>query len=127
MRQEPEFAKRIPRNVDYRAMRIVRSELYASLKETGLESGRANPSALDAYDWVMQSGRADWDCDCPDLARNSPYTYAQFPAQPHPNCGCYSVARLMDTNDFVADLKRWSNGEDVPYIDDWKAKYYDFA
>ena len=121
-----EFAKRIPKNVDYRAMRIVRSELYASLKETGLESGRANPSALDAYDWVMQSGRADWDCDCPDLARNSPYTYAQFPAQPHPNCGCYSVARLMDTNEFVADLKRWSKGESVQYIDDWKAKYYDF-
>jgi hypothetical protein len=32
----------------------------------------------------------------------------------------------MDTNEFVADLKRWSKGEDVPYIDDWKAKYYDF-
>ena len=41
------------------------------------------------------------------------HIHAQFPAQPHPNCGCYSVARLMDTNEFVADLKRWSKGEDV--------------
>lgn len=81
-----EFAKRIPKNVDYRAMRLVRTEIYASLKEAGVIAGQRNPGAEDKFDWVMQSGRAHWDCECPDYARGSPYTAAQVPVQPHPNC-----------------------------------------
>lgn len=81
-----EFAKRIPKNVDYRAMRLVRTEVYASLKEAGVIAGQRNPGAEDLFDWVMQSGRAHWDCECPDYAHNSPYTAAQVPVQPHPNC-----------------------------------------
>lgn len=81
-----EFAKRIPKNVDYRAMRLVRTELYASLKEAGVLAGKRNPGAYDLFDWVMQAGRADWDCACPDLAHGSPYTAEQVPVQPHANC-----------------------------------------
>ena len=122
-----EFAKRIPRNVDYRAVRLVRTELYRSLKETDVAAGLANPAAYDSFDWIMQAGRADWDCACPDYAHNSPYTAAQVPIQPHPNCQCYLQPRLRDNDDFVADLVRWSNGENVDYLDDWKANYYNGA
>ena len=122
-----QFARRIPKNVDYRAMRLVRSELYASLKEVDVESGNANPGAEDLFDWIMNAGRADWDCDCPDLAHNSPYTAAQVPAQPHANCMCYILPRLKDRKDFVDDLVKWSNGGDVPYLDRWESEYYNNA
>ena len=119
-----EYFTRIPNNVDYRALRIVRSEIYMSLKEAGVESGKANPAALDQYDWIMQAGRADWSCACPDYAHGSPYKAEDVPIQPHPSCGCMVEARLMDNDTFVDDLKRWQNGEDVPYLDDWKKDYY---
>lgn len=119
-----EFAKRIPKNVDYRAMRLVRTEVYASLKEAGVIAGQRNPGAEDLFDWVMQSGRAHWDCECPDYAHNSPYTAAQVPVQPHPNCGCYLVPHLRDRDEFVDDLVRWASGESVDYLDDWADRYY---
>jgi len=119
-----EFAKRIPKNVDWRAMRLVRTELYASLKEAGVEAGKRNPGAYDLYDWIMQAGRADWDCACPDYAHNSPYTAEHVPIQPHPQCGCYTMPRLRDVDEFVDDLKRWSDGESVDYLDEWNDTYY---
>ena len=119
-----QFAKRIPKNVDYRAMRLVRTELYASLKEAGVLAGQRNPGAYDLYDWIMQAGRADWDCACPDLAHGSPYTAEQVPIQPHPHCGCYLMPRLRDADEFVDDLKRWSEGESVDYLDEWNDTYY---
>lgn len=122
-----QFARRIPKNVDYRAMRLVRSELYAGLKEADVLAGKANPGAEDLFDWIMNAGRADWDCDCPDLAHGSPYTAAQVPAQPHANCMCYLLPRLKDRKEFVDDLVKWANGGDVPYLDKWKSEYYDNA
>ena len=122
-----EFARRIPRNVDYRAMRLVRTEIYGSLKEAGVIAGQRNPGALDLFDWVMQSGRAHWDCECPDYARGSPYTAAQVPVQPHPNCGCYVMPHLRDRTEFVDDLVRWSKGESVDYLDEWNDAYYGVA
>jgi hypothetical protein len=119
-----EFAKRIPKNVDYRAMRLVRTELYASLKEAGVEAGKRNPGALDLFDWVMQAGRADWDCACPDYAHNGPYTAEQVPVQPHPACGCFTMPVLRDQDTFVDDLARWANGESVDYLDEWNDSYY---
>ncbi len=121
------FVRRIPQNVDYRAMRLVRSELYAALKESDVEAGKANPGAEDLFDWIMNAGRADWDCDCPDYARGSPYTAANVPQQPHPGCQCYLQPRLKDRRELVSDLVRWSNGEAVGYLDKWKSEYYDNA
>ena len=121
------FVRRIPQNVDYRAMRLVRTELYAALKEADVEAGKVNPGAEDLYDWIMNAGRADWDCDCPEYARNSPYAAAEVPTQPHPNCGCYIQPRLKDRREFVADLVKWTNGTSVEYLDRWKSEYYDNA
>jgi ribosomal protein L22 len=121
------FARRIPQNVDYRAMRLVRSELYAGLKEADVLAGKMNPGALDEFDWIMNAGRADWDCDCPSYARNSPYKASEVPSQPHPNCMCYILPRLRDRREFVDDLVKWSNGEAVPYLDRWEGEYYNNA
>lgn len=119
-----QWLKRIRGQVDYRALRLVRSELYMSLQEAGRESGRANPGATNLYDWILNAGRQDWGCVCPDLAAGSPYEYNQVPGFPHPNCQCRTQARLRDHDTFVNDLKRWSRGEDVDYLNEWNREFY---
>ncbi len=117
------FAARIPDSVDYRALRLVRSELYMSLQNASVEQGKANCGSDGLYDWILTGG-GQHSCDCEDIARNSPYAENRIPAYPHPNCRCTVRARLRDTKKFVADLKRWTDGESVDYIDAWSKKYF---
>jgi hypothetical protein len=112
------------KDVSYPALRLARSELYASMQQTALWAGRVNPGATDLYDWI-RSTHEDWGCACPELAENSPYTYQTAPSYPHPNCLCRLVPRLRDRREFVSDLARWSQGQPVEYLDNWKASYYD--
>jgi len=114
-----EFLRRIGDKVDYRSLRLVRSVLYDGLQEATAEQGRSNPGTNGWYDWVLESGRQHWKCDCPDIASNSPYKYERIPAYPHPNCRCDIRPQLRDVNKFNADLKKWVGGGDVPYMDDW--------
>jgi len=119
-----QWVKRIRGKVDYRALRLVRSELYMSLQEAGRESGRANPGAMDQYDWILNPGRQQWGCVCPDNAAGSPYTYQNVPSYPHPHCACRTQARLRKRKTFVNDLKKWSRGQDVEYLDQWNREFY---
>jgi hypothetical protein len=122
-----EFAKRIPKNVDWRAVRLVRSELYASLQDSAVLAGRMNPGCDGLFDWVLQAGRQDWNCDCQALADGGPYEADQVPTYPHPNCFCAIVPHLRDQSEFVSDLARWAKGEDVDYLDKWYAGQYKAA
>jgi hypothetical protein len=119
-----EFMKRIGNRIDSRALRLVRSELYASLQDASKEQGHINPGCTDMYDWVMESGRQHWDCECPELADGSPYEYSQVPGFPHPHCRCMVVPRLRSNREFQADLKAWVNGESVDYLDRWENEVY---
>jgi hypothetical protein len=119
-----EWMRRIRKDVDYRALRLVRSELYMALQEAGRESGRANPAATDYYEWIMEPARQQWNCACPDNSAGSPYRYESVPGFPHPNCQCRVEPILRSRKQFVGDLKRWIDGADVPYIDDWYRAYY---
>jgi hypothetical protein len=119
-----EFAKRIPGNVDWRAVRLVRSELYASLQDASAQAGDMNPGCTGEYDWVLSATREDWPCDCAELAAASPYTKESIPEYPHSHCQCTVRPRLRDRKSFVADLKRFARGEDVDYLDKWYAEKY---
>jgi hypothetical protein len=119
-----EFLKRIGIKVDARALRLVRSELYASLQEVAGEHGRMNPACQDLYDWVLEAGRQHWNCGCEDAASGSPYRYADLPSYLHPNCRCQVRPVLMKWNDFIADLKEWDAGGQVDYIEDWYNTFY---
>lgn len=77
--------KRVPNRIDYRALRIARSELAMSLQEGARQNGHSNPGALDLFDWVRINS-IDHGCACPALQANSPYTYDNVPGYPHPNC-----------------------------------------
>lgn len=116
-----DFYKRIPKTVDYRAQRIVRSELYASLQDAGREEGRLNPATTDWYDWILEPNARPADDPCPDIAHNSPYRLQDLPDYPHPSCQCHIVPILRDRREFLNDLKRWDRGESVPHIDDWES------
>lgn len=113
------FMKRIGDKVDYRALRLVRSELYMSLQDAAKAQGQACPACKDLYDWVMEAGREHWDCDCPSIAKNGPYEHDKIPGYPHANCRCDIRPILRDSKEFHADLKKWVNGEPVDYMDKW--------
>lgn len=80
------FMRRIGTRIDYRALRLVRSELYASLQEAAGIQGKANCGSSGLYDWVLEGNRQHWKCSCPDYAKNSPYKYENIPGYPHSNC-----------------------------------------
>lgn len=117
------FMRRVGNKVDWRALRIVRSELYASLQEAAVFQGKANPGANGLYDWVLEAGRQHWNCDCPDNQRNGPYIYTEVPGFPHSNCRCSVRPQLRNTNEFIKDLKAWGNGERIDYLDRWYSEY----
>jgi hypothetical protein len=129
-----EYKARISGTVDWRALRLARSELYASLQEGQIANGLANPSCRDQYNWVKNRGNpTDPDGSrnasgtrCIDLDTGSPYTYSQIKAfgYQHPNCMCYREPVLMDQRDFVADLKAWSPGSGPEYLDTWYRTVY---
>jgi hypothetical protein len=118
-RGTPEFSKRLPKNLDWRAVRLVRTELYSSLRDASAMAGEANPGCDGLYDWVLSAGRQHWACECDSLAAGSPYKYEDLPSTPHPNCFCDIRPHLRDMAEFTADLARWARGESVDYIDRW--------
>lgn len=116
------FGDVVAKKVDWRALRIARSELGASMQEATLEQGLNNPAALDLFDWFRINTQIH-DCECPNLAAGSPYKAAEIPARPHSACMCQIRARLRNLNTVADDIARWHNGESVPYLDEWAARY----
>jgi hypothetical protein len=118
-----DFTQRIPQNVDYRAIRLVRTEIYNSMRDVQVMGGEANPGCTGLYNWIRQFGAADYSCACPSLAAGSPYKADEIPSNPHPNCSCYIQAVLRNQTDFVNDLVKWKDGADIDYLDEWASKY----
>ena len=120
------FAARIPKTIDWRAIRIARSELYNSIQEQARIQGRFNPAIRDgerSYRWNLTTG-AQHDCPCPELAADSPYKQTNIPDYPHSNCLCYITHIIMPRDQFVDDLVDWGNGVVIPYLDDWFNNVY---
>ena len=126
VRPAKEFMKRLGNKVDYQALRLVRSELYASIQQAGKEQGHINPACTDMYDWIKNTS-AHWDCVCPELEEGSPYEYHNVPDYPHPNCLCTIKPVLRDHKTFVNDLVSWTEGNQVPYIDNWYNNIYSYT
>lgn len=117
------FARRIRRYVYYPSLRIIRSELYASLQQNSVLMGQINPATNGLFDWI-RANHEDFGCSCPDYAENSPYRLEDVPSYPHPNCLCRIQPRLRDTREFQEDLINWVNGAQVDYLDRWYQGYY---
>lgn len=122
--ESKELLKRIRFDqVDYRALRLARSELGRGLMETAKANGLANPGGTGWWDWV-RFNVIEWGCNCPANAANGPYEYDNIPPYDHPNDQCIIRQRMKDGNTFRNELKRWANGESVPELDEWyRSKY----
>lgn len=126
------FKARIAKRIDWRALRLVRSEMNASLQQAGVIEGIVNPAATGFYDWVKTVGNPI-DIDgantasglrCIDLDRNSPYAEEEVPGYNHSNCSCHVRPALMDQRVFVEDLKEWTPGGGPTYLDNWYSQLY---
>lgn len=117
-----EYMKRIPKKVDYRALRLVRSELNMSLQEAATRQGELNPAATKFYDWFLEPGERPANDPCPDIAKASPYQAKNLPSYPHPNCQCIIAPVLRKEKEFISDLQKWATGEPVKYLDEWEKK-----
>jgi hypothetical protein len=122
LRGSKEFIKRISGHIDWRAMRLARTELYTSIRESAKMQGHDNP-AVKEYSWNLTSGGA-YECVCPDLAANSPYVETMIPDAPHANCMCQIIPVIMSREKFVDDLIDWGKGISIPYIDNWYTNTY---
>jgi len=120
---QAKYGDLVVKNVDWRALRLVRSEMGQSQQVSAVAQGRANPACTGWYDWV-RINTAQHDCECSSLAANGPYKEANVPGYPHPQCFCAVRPRLMDLNQFEADLARWESGESVAYLDEWYRTQY---
>lgn len=113
-----QLLKRVPEHVDYRALRLARSELGRGLQETAKENGRANPGTTGLYDWIRINS-IEWGCVCPSNAANGPYEYENVPGYPHPNCSCIVRPVLKNGTDFRNALQAWANGGSDAELDAW--------
>ncbi len=119
-----EFTKRIPKNIDWRAVRLVRSELYSSLQAASLEQGRINPASNGLYDWRLTPG-AQHSCICPDLSEASPYREEDIPDYPHSNCMCSVIPHLVNQKEFTQSLKNWlADPQSEPGLNQWYNSMY---
>jgi len=123
LRGTREFSRRIPANIDYRAVRLVRTELYESMRNASVEQSLINPACTQLWDWVRQSS-TDWGCRCPDYALRSPYTLQALPSDRHPNCLCAIVPRLVPIREFESRLTAWAGGGADPGLDQWYSSTY---
>jgi hypothetical protein len=114
---------RISQNVDWRALRLIRSEEQLSLQEAQKLRGQNNPGCTGMYKWIKNSLTVH-ECTCQFLANGSPYKFENIPSFPHPNCLCTIEQILRKREDFVNDLIFWSNGGSVPYMDNWYNNKY---
>ena len=128
-----QYKARISGTVDWRALRLVRSEMNASLQQAGILEGQLNPAATEYYDWVKQTGNAIDPSGannasgkrCIDLQNDGPYILAEVPGYQHPNCSCSTRPVLMDQITFQEDLKEWiPNSGNFPYLDEWYNSQY---
>jgi len=109
--------------VNYRDLRLARSELGRGLQETAKANGPNNPGGSGWYDWVRVNA-IDWGCNCPANAANSPYRLEDFPPYDHPNDMCYCRQRMKDGNDFRRELETWTRGEPNADLDRWYRERY---
>jgi hypothetical protein len=121
-----EYRKRLGMGgADYRTQRVVRTELYNSLRDSDIAAGNANPGATGMFNWRLSPTHIDWNCNCPDRAAGSPYDAATIQSlsdSTHPNDRCHIETVLKDHDSFINELKDYIGGEDNK-IADWVALY----
>lgn len=124
------MGKRVPKDICYEALRLARTEYTTAFTEATIKRGQRTPG-YKGVQWILSDSHPISDI-CDVLAETDAhglgvgvYPRGKEPTTPHPNCLCYLVAVLIEREEFINDLKRWSDGESVDYLDKWYKNYYD--
>jgi len=124
-RGSAEWKKRLPKNIDWRAVRLVRSEFQATMQAVSTLAGQTNPGSTGKYTWVLGPGLVHCE-HCIEFSTQQ-FTKDTLPSYPHPNCGCQVRPILQDMTAFVDDLKDWESGkvnDATRRIDTWYQEQY---
>ena len=120
---------RIPANLDYKALRLARTELTAAYGEGVIASAKATP-VVKYVKWVISSSHPRKDI-CDTNANGGPngngiYEAMSCPIYPaHPNCICTLQPALENTTVVVDKLKAWlKNPQSQPEIEEWYQTHY---
>lgn len=120
---------RIPANLDYKALRLARTELTAAYGEGVIASAKATP-VVKYVKWVISSSHPRKDV-CDTNANGGPngngiYEAMSCPIYPaHPNCICTLQPAPENTTVVVDKLKAWlKNPQSQPEIEEWYQTHY---
>jgi len=122
--------RRIPKDVCYEALRLARTEYSNAFMEGVYSRGRVNPS-YQGVRWMLSDSHPESDV-CDDLASADLYNMGpgvypagEEPVQPHIQCLCYVIPYLVETKDFIVQLKEWKNNPSrQPKIEKWYNEVY---
>jgi len=121
----PELAaqKNFPKNLDYRALRLARTEYTQSFMEGVYASGQVSPS-YHGIKWLLSDAHPEPDV-CDPMAGKI-YKQGEEPAIPHPQCMCHQVPVHNETLDqFTNRVKEWRNNPgSQPELEDWYQNVY---
>ena len=94
--------------LDYRAIRIARTEQTSMLADEQLAIAENSDICTGEMDFVMERGRDHWHCNCPHYAEQNPWK-VDDPERPeipvHENCMCEWRPRLKTDAEILAALR----------------------
>jgi len=111
------MGRRLPKDLNYESLRLVRTELSAAHGDATLKSATYNP-ACRGVKWVLSSEHPEYDI-CDELAYADQgfgpgvYRVEDAPPMPaHPNCLCFFTEVVEDPSSFVQRLERFRDNPD---------------
>lgn len=127
------MGNRIPNDVTYEALRLVRTETAAAFGEGTIAAASVSPSYI-GMKWVLSGSHPVRDI-CDVLAEadhglgKGVWPPGQEPPMPaHPNCLCVLISIHEDTDSFMDRLNEWTkNPAAQPDLEDWYQNIYSKA
>lgn len=124
------MGKRVPQTLSYEALRLARTEMSMAFMEGTYAAGRVNPS-YKGVRWMLSASHPMEDV-CDELAEANlyglgpgGYPMGEEPPLAHPNCLCYVVPLVADTEELVERLKRWRDNPALePGVEQWYNDFY---
>ncbi|AZS15356.1 hypothetical protein [Paenibacillus lutimineralis] len=124
------IGNRVPQDISYEALRLVRTETAAAFGEGTIAAASVSPS-YKGMKWVLSGSHPVPDI-CDDLANadhglgKGVWPPGQEPPMPaHPNCLCVLISVHEDTDDFMKRLNEWTkNPQSHPDLEDWYTNVY---
>jgi hypothetical protein len=121
---------RIPKDLSYEALRLVRTEYSIAFMEGVYARGQLNP-AYEGVQWMLSDAHPEPDI-CDDLASadlygmgRGVYKKGEEPVHPHPNCLCYVVPVLIERQEITHKLAQWlEDPSSQPDIEEWYNEIY---